>query len=574
MQRIIHDRFALGAILILALSAMVAFTGIGSVLPLDSHEVFVARSAEEMIARHSFIVPWQNDQPRVKKPPFSYWCVIAVDWINGNDGVITEAEARFPSALAGVIMVGLTIGLGRTLFSPAAGLIAGLLLPTTLGFGAYTHSARPEMMYAMFCTGGILGFSRATRLRVDPPTSSDSDRSPGPSTMWPALFGWLMLGLAFLTKGPQLPVLILAGWIVAIIFNRNVRIGLRSLHALPGLIIFLISSLWWYVALRWALPDVATVWKNETLGRFFSSREPMSRYLDPYYLYRTAQIMLPWAGLFMLAIAAPWLKYYSSKRNAVWLLWWIIAIGMLGLSVSLGRRDYYMLPLCGATAALLAHAGIEAGRALWQNHKAWLWKTLAILHIVGFAAGIVVIFKSEPLITKPPLWAVIATIGVSAVACLQLLRIPARGWTGARFFAPADTVLALPMIVAVVFFVTGTMRGSLASNDRIPRREFSLHVKSLVPPEEPLLGWSDIWEVDQFYTHRVIPSFEERDELMSAIRERLAAKAPACWVLTDTREDPRRRTLKLPNDLISETVISGNPSDSKDSLRLLRISSK
>ena len=152
-------RFAAGVLFALIAAAFTALSGNGAKLPLDTHEVFVARSAEEMLARGSFLVPYLNDQPRLKKPPLSYWLVMAIDRLNGGDGVITEMEARLPSMIAGILLVALTCALGTVFFGRVPGILAGLLLAGSGGFVTYTHSARPEMLYAMFCTAGVLGFA-------------------------------------------------------------------------------------------------------------------------------------------------------------------------------------------------------------------------------------------------------------------------------------------------------------------------------------------------------------------------------------------------------------------------------
>ena len=127
-----RSKFPIGVIFAIACAALTALSGNGAKLPLDTHEVFVARSAEEMLARGSFLVPYLNDQPRLKKPPLSYWLVMGIDRLNGGDGVVTELEARLPSIIAGILLVALTCTLGATFFGQAPGILAGLLLAVKL----------------------------------------------------------------------------------------------------------------------------------------------------------------------------------------------------------------------------------------------------------------------------------------------------------------------------------------------------------------------------------------------------------------------------------------------------------
>ena len=143
------------------IATLVAMTGNGSALPIDSHEAYVARAAEEMLARNDWIVPTFNSEPRINKPPLAYWLVMLTDRLNGADGLISEWEARVPSIIAAVVLACGTALLGMIWFNRWIGLIAGLIVCTCGGFSAYSHSARPEMIYAAWCTLALVGFALA-----------------------------------------------------------------------------------------------------------------------------------------------------------------------------------------------------------------------------------------------------------------------------------------------------------------------------------------------------------------------------------------------------------------------------
>ena len=93
---------ALAAILLV--SALVAIAGNDSKLPLDAHDVLVARPAETMRRDGQYLVPYLDGRPRLKKPPLQYWLVAAGDALRGGDRLISPAEARWPSAAAGVAL--------------------------------------------------------------------------------------------------------------------------------------------------------------------------------------------------------------------------------------------------------------------------------------------------------------------------------------------------------------------------------------------------------------------------------------------------------------------------------------
>lgn len=563
-------QFFVLALAVLFAAALTAFSGSGSGLPLNSHDVFVARTAEEMMQRHSFIVPYLNDQPRIKKPPLSYWIVTAVDKLNGSDGVITEFEARLPSIIAGIFMVGLTIALGCVIFSRAAGIIAGLMLAASMGYVNYTHSARPEMLFAMFCTAGVLGFALSDR----------SHFAGDLRSRWFAWFGWLMMGLAILTKGPQLPLPMIGGWIIAMFISGRRKQVLAAMRPFTGVLIMATVSLWWYFALWKTLPNAWDIWQGETVDKYFSSREPKSRYLDPYYLYRTAQLMLPWAVFFGLGAAAPWLRELKSSIR-VRMLWWVILTPMVLLSISLSRRDYYMLPVTGAAAALMAAASVEVGRALWSRQRQGWWTALAAAHVVAIGAALVVLKRIEPEASKPPMWAMVMATIVTACALWLIFRTwrQSRSETAASapgsWWNPSDLVLSAALATGVAFFAAAAFHESLWDQGRMARRDFSLQLRQIVAREDPLLGWREIWEIDQYNLHRVIPSFSQSETLINAIRQRLSSserREPAqCWVLVAQRDDPRRPGLTLPKSMAVEVVRSVKDEESGEVMQLWRV---
>lgn len=105
-------------------------------------------------------------------------------------------EGRLVSVLAGGGLVAISGALGTALASPAIGLMAAAIAASSYGTFYYTHSARPEMLYAFWCALGLLGFVRAWQ-------ATDPERRK----RW-VLGMWVAYALACLTKGPQLPVML------------------------------------------------------------------------------------------------------------------------------------------------------------------------------------------------------------------------------------------------------------------------------------------------------------------------------------------------------------------------------
>ena len=68
-------------IALLAVALIVATRG-WDYHPLDVHETYVVRTANEMVRHHEWFVPYFNDELRLNKPPLGYWAsrVMASLW--------------------------------------------------------------------------------------------------------------------------------------------------------------------------------------------------------------------------------------------------------------------------------------------------------------------------------------------------------------------------------------------------------------------------------------------------------------------------------------------------------------
>ncbi len=463
-------------LIIVVAAALVGILGSRS-LPLDEHEVFVARTAEEMLQRGSVIVPYFEGQPRLTKPPLAYWLTMLVDEAGDRDHIISEWEARVPPILGGVLLALATFSLTATLFDSMVALVAALMLVCSAGFIAYTHSARPEMLYAMFCTAGLACFAKAWVRTAAPQADAGS---PAPSALWPWL-GWLMMGLAILTKGPQLPLILVGAWAAAMWFGGQRGLILRTIRPFSGLLIAAAVCLWWFIMIWTSVSRGGSTMEHETIGRIFDFEgEPLTRYLDPYYVYRTGGLLLPWGLPYAIALLGPWLREIRLERGAK-VLWWISVLTIAVMHLTLNRRWYYLLPLTGVVSGLMAWTSLALGRALTAAGRARTWRVLTGLHVLAAGAVIVVLaFKREAL------------------------------W----------------------------------SHERFVQRDVAREVGRLIPADQTVIGWRTDWQIEQYYLHRVIPSFNEPAQLRDALHH-----AGEAWLLMNSR-----KPCDLPANLHGEIV--------------------
>lgn len=341
-----------GIIGVLLMAVAGAFTGL-SVVPLESHEIFVVQTTKEMNHRNDWIIPYFNGEPRLNKPPMNYWLTQASSAIF-HAGVITDVDGRIPSALAGVWMAIMTVWCGRMLFGWSVGLWASALLATTTGFSEYTHSARPEMVYASLCATALALFIASWRTH-----------NQGWKQQAAAWGMWACFGLATLTKGPHVPAAFLFSFVVILALHPASRSRIRTvLRPMSGMVILAaIAMPWW-----WAISShlgMETLSDSELAGRRF--RVSPFNILEPYYLYRTWGLLLPWVPLF------PGAAYLIFKRSrygyAARFIGLLILIGVVVLGFGGGKRDYYMLPYTVPLSLLMSLALRDAMALIsgWLN---------------------------------------------------------------------------------------------------------------------------------------------------------------------------------------------------------------
>ncbi|HEY1381039.1 MAG TPA: glycosyltransferase family 39 protein, partial [Gemmataceae bacterium] len=281
MVRVLHTRVT-HYLLLLAVTAALTLPGLGAVSLWDIDEGLNAEAAREMLESGDWVVPTFNFKPRTAKPALLYW----LQALSYQQFGVTEFAARLPSALAGAVAVLLTYQLGRRMFGPATGLLAGIVTVSTVQVTVLTHAATPDALLLaclmltmwLFWTGAENGSRRWT---------------------WMTGIG---CGLAVLAKGPVGVVMPAA--IVGYYFLAG-RQGRRLLDArlLWGLgLVVLIAGPWYaLVGAETRGRFLKAFWQTENIGRFLT---PMEGHSGPavYYLGAVLVGLAPWSVVILPAL--------------------------------------------------------------------------------------------------------------------------------------------------------------------------------------------------------------------------------------------------------------------------------
>jgi 4-amino-4-deoxy-L-arabinose transferase-like glycosyltransferase len=267
-------------LLLLLVTAALTLPNLGAHSLWDIDEGLNAEAAREMLVRGDWISPTFNSELRTAKPALLYWLQMLSYLALG----VNELAARLPSALAAWASVLLTYELARRMFDPHTGLLAGLVLSSSIEFCLLAHAATPDAML-LVCT--VLTFYAFWR------GAADGGRT------WFVPTG-IAAGLAVLAKGPV--GLLLPAMIIGLFFLWSAQWRrLADWRLAAGGMAFALVALPWYVAV-----SVAT---QATFIRDFLGKHNVHRFLQPMQNH-SGPLYYHLAGL--LVFFAPWCVFLGA----------------------------------------------------------------------------------------------------------------------------------------------------------------------------------------------------------------------------------------------------------------------
>ncbi len=258
----------------------------------DRDETRNAGCAAEMMAHSDWVVPTFNGKLRDAKPVLLYWLVMISYTLFG----VNEFAARFPSALLSLGTILATYVIGRRLFGPQVGLLAGVILATSVMFEVSGHATTPDASLIFCSTVGLMIYVLAT---FKPRNVAFGERTaPEPRvegqyfpTSWPAVaLMYAVLGVGILAKGP---------------------VGLILPTAVIGMFLLILYA----PKNKTALTVSTTFFSRLRVGCFRSLR-----LFAPAHFFRTCwRMRLLTATLVALAIAGPWYFLVGVRTDGAFL---------------------------------------------------------------------------------------------------------------------------------------------------------------------------------------------------------------------------------------------------------------
>jgi len=383
------------ALLIVLLVAAVVpyFVNLGATSIIDANEAFYSETPREMVESGDYINPTFNYEPRLNKPPLSYWVVAAFYRVSG----VSLRAARAPIALGAMLILVTAFLLGRQAFSTDAGLLAAITLAATPRMLLFSRRIIIDVYTTMFVGLALLFFVLA-------------ETEPERRRRW--LFAmYVSAALGVLTKGPvavAIPALVFTVYLVVAGRLRTIT----RLMVPAGAVIVAAFVLPYYAALsaQHGWDAITTFLLDENLARYAQGVGAPDRGPWFYLPVVFADLYFPWSLILPAAFAlVPWKRILAGRGWArVWgeldvyesvpvdrvrllLGLWVVVI-VAFFSLSKAQQDLYVLPFVVAGAPLVG--GVVDGwmRRSWSSRldRAVSWSvalTGGVFVVLGVAAA-------------------------------------------------------------------------------------------------------------------------------------------------------------------------------------------
>ena len=402
--------------LLLSVFSLPLFVSLDTSSIWDANEAFYVQTPREMVESSNWLVPHFNGEPRLNKPPLAYWLVASLYSLFG----VSVFWVRLLTAVCGVAAIVAVFRLGVQLFSTPVAVLGAGIFATTFRFLILSRRALIEILLLALLLWTLVSLFSWLRSR----------RS---AYLYVAS---ILLGLAFLTKGP---LVLLLPAVFAVFLGISGRSHLlRKPALLPAILLFLGVAGSWFVALGlihgWQ--PVAIFFFEENLGRYaFLSYGP-ERGLEYYPLVFLGDFF-PWSILFLVSLPW-WLKKgqpQDARLSMLFLGLWIAA-WMVVFSLSHNKQEYYILPVYPAASLWLA-------RYLQQPRYDRLGSVPAGL--ILFFVSLALPAAMSVLVRPTPLWWLLALPGFSFAAFLARRHFGAAVVSLSLFFFLAFHLLSGPL---------------------------------------------------------------------------------------------------------------------------------
>lgn len=311
--------------------------GLGNTGLLDNNEGIYAQVSLEMLESGNYVTPFFNGMPYLEKPPLLFWLTALSYKMFG----ISEFSARAIPALSASLLVVLAIWSGWRLANPLTGVLAGLILSSSVAVAILGRTLLFDMLLTLLLSACLIWIFcwLTTQQRHY------------------ALLAAAALGFAVLAKG-LLPGVLMILTLGSYAYTARIPLStLRRLLLNPwAIVLFLSITVPWHLAASIARDGFAHFYfVNEHIYRFLGIREPNDYFSGPvyYYMPRLMLYLAPWSVLLAYLFIRPINKARPISELNKFLWCWALS-NLLFFSLSENKANYYAFVIALPLALLLA----------------------------------------------------------------------------------------------------------------------------------------------------------------------------------------------------------------------------
>jgi 4-amino-4-deoxy-L-arabinose transferase-like glycosyltransferase len=520
------NQFATVTVL-LALSGLLLFLGLGDMGLTDRDEGRNAEAGREMFVSGDLITPTFNGELRVAKPVFVYWLMTLSYHVFG----VNEFAARTPSALFGVGLILMQYLFLTRLRGPTVGLFGALMLLLNIEMLALGRMAITDSVLIFFTTLSLYGFWLGLH-------------EPGAGRHW--MWGFYVgMALATLTKGPigfLIPPLAAALYLTA---TRRWTIFWQRGFPVAGTLVFLLLAGPWYAAMFLIHGDAyGSQAKVHTVGRFLA---PMEGHGAGLWFYFPVLLLgfFPWSLLLPAGLSRAYQSWSEWRRGgridptplgaedtdrSGRELEWFAALWLVGtfifFTLSSTRLPHYIGPLFPAASLL---AALYWSRAVQDPATPWIRSSIHAMTGVGYllAIGFACLpslfgkFAGKMVKEFPMALQFDLGIGPYVVAAIVLVAMGLVSYFGLNeerrgiAFGIAGAAVTTVFLLALLTVIPGLNRYAIA-----PPQELAYAAGLNLEPSDQLIAFGTTRPSISFYSRRTVvyvPS-NELNRLKAALK--------------------------------------------------------
>lgn len=509
-------------LIIITLISVIIFGLFLGKYPLQSPDA--ARYAEiprEMLVTKDFITPHLNGIKYFEKPPLFYW----IQAISLKAFGINEFAAGLPNALLAFGICLMVYFAGRKLYRRESGLLASVILATSILFFAMTRIVTLDLSLTFFISAALLCFLFGTRA---PPNRTRD------------YYFWLFYfftALATLTKGLVaifLPAVII--FVYVLIYNewRN----LKNYRILSGGVLFLLIAAPWHILVQIANPE---------FFHFYFIDQHFLRYLTSYADREQAWWFLPivfllgiypWTPFLLQAlkhalpsISFSWLLFWKKKspeqlyknnqsyqyRSAVFLTIWVAVIYVF-YTFSSSQLIPYLLPILPPLAIILG----DYFAAMWNQPQNFGlnngFKAVAIINIllgisIIIAINFAIDFHQEVYVSRDFYEAAAIMLG--------------SGFLVYYFYHKHGIAGGFVVIVITMSIFLLRVNPFISVSNHRSIKPLAMFLKAQLRPDDEVVSFQDYYQDLPFYLQRIITVANYSGELEFGIKHMDASK----WII-------------------------------------------